>query len=289
MIAALRAPLPLDPRAEEGGHLLRDLQPAVGGEGDARRDRPAARRRLAELLELEPARRGRAARAGSPSYLIDDASEIDEGWLDGVSVVGLTSGASAPEKLVTGVCDWFRARGVDDIAAVQPRRGGRRVPPPGRAAPRARARRAAAVARPMRVLAGVGLACLVLAGATACGEKQTPLEQAQEAAQKQGDQMKKQLEKAGFTVGGLAAAPNLTPEPERAYARRGRLRLAAELHAHRSSSSAPRRRRSCGRRATRRSAPRSRSARRSATRGAAGSSGPVVYSALLRRCRKTPV
>jgi 4-hydroxy-3-methylbut-2-en-1-yl diphosphate reductase len=53
---------------------------------------------------------------GVASYLIDDASEIDEAWLDGVSVVGLTSGASAPEKLVTGVCDWFRTRGVEDIA-----------------------------------------------------------------------------------------------------------------------------------------------------------------------------
>jgi 4-hydroxy-3-methylbut-2-en-1-yl diphosphate reductase len=53
---------------------------------------------------------------GVASYLIDDASEVDERWLDGVSVVGLTSGASAPEKLVSGVCEWFRARGVDDIA-----------------------------------------------------------------------------------------------------------------------------------------------------------------------------
>jgi 4-hydroxy-3-methylbut-2-enyl diphosphate reductase len=52
---------------------------------------------------------------GVGSYLIDDASEIDEAWLEGVSVVGLTSGASAPEKLVTGVCDWFRARGVAEI------------------------------------------------------------------------------------------------------------------------------------------------------------------------------
>jgi 4-hydroxy-3-methylbut-2-enyl diphosphate reductase len=52
---------------------------------------------------------------GVASYLIDDAAEIDEAWLDGVSVVGLTSGASAPEKLVTGVCDWFRARGVAEI------------------------------------------------------------------------------------------------------------------------------------------------------------------------------
>jgi 4-hydroxy-3-methylbut-2-enyl diphosphate reductase len=29
--------------------------------------------------------------------------------------VGLTSGASAPEKLVARVCDWFQARGVEEI------------------------------------------------------------------------------------------------------------------------------------------------------------------------------
>jgi 4-hydroxy-3-methylbut-2-enyl diphosphate reductase len=53
---------------------------------------------------------------GVASYLIDDESDIDERWLDGVEVVGVTSGASAPEKLVERVCDWFRARGVEDIA-----------------------------------------------------------------------------------------------------------------------------------------------------------------------------
>ncbi|MBV8396949.1 MAG: 4-hydroxy-3-methylbut-2-enyl diphosphate reductase [Actinobacteria bacterium] len=57
-----------------------------------------------------------AQAGGIPSYLIDDADEIDEGWLDGVDIVGVTSGASAPERLVTGVCDWFRDRGVTDIA-----------------------------------------------------------------------------------------------------------------------------------------------------------------------------
>ena len=53
--------------------------------------------------------------AGVPSYLIDDETEIDERWLDGVDVVGVTSGASAPERLVERVCNWFRERGVSDI------------------------------------------------------------------------------------------------------------------------------------------------------------------------------
>jgi 4-hydroxy-3-methylbut-2-enyl diphosphate reductase len=58
-----------------------------------------------------------ARAAGVAAYLIDDASEIDETWMDGIEVVGVTSGASAPERLVDGVCDWFRARGVDDVSA----------------------------------------------------------------------------------------------------------------------------------------------------------------------------
>ena len=57
-----------------------------------------------------------ASAAGVTAYLVDDASEIDEAWLEGVNVAGVTSGASAPEPLVLGVCDWFRARGIDDIS-----------------------------------------------------------------------------------------------------------------------------------------------------------------------------
>lgn len=40
---------------------------------------------------------------GTPSYLIDDASMIQDAWLEGVRKVGLTAGASAPEELVQGV------------------------------------------------------------------------------------------------------------------------------------------------------------------------------------------
>jgi 4-hydroxy-3-methylbut-2-enyl diphosphate reductase len=58
------------------------------------------------------------ARAGGvAAHLIDDETEIDEAWLAGVETVGITSGASAPEKLVERACDWFRTRGVMDIEA----------------------------------------------------------------------------------------------------------------------------------------------------------------------------
>ena len=56
-----------------------------------------------------------ARAAGVPSHLIDDETEIDERWFESVESVGITSGASAPERLVERVCDWFRSHGVSDI------------------------------------------------------------------------------------------------------------------------------------------------------------------------------
>ena len=56
-----------------------------------------------------------ARAAGIDAHLIDDETGIDAAWLDAAVTVGLTSGASAPEKLVSRVCDWFRARGVTEI------------------------------------------------------------------------------------------------------------------------------------------------------------------------------
>ena len=58
---------------------------------------------------------GRAA--GVEAHLIEDEEAIDERWLEGAETVGLTSGASAPEHLVRRVCDWFRARGVEEIVS----------------------------------------------------------------------------------------------------------------------------------------------------------------------------
>jgi len=56
-----------------------------------------------------------ARAANVPAHLIDDETEIDAAWLDGVETVGITSGASAPERLVSRVCNWFRERGVAEI------------------------------------------------------------------------------------------------------------------------------------------------------------------------------
>ncbi|MFI7272451.1 4-hydroxy-3-methylbut-2-enyl diphosphate reductase [Streptomyces sp. NPDC049879] len=54
------------------------------------------------------------------AYLVDGAEEIDEAWLDGVTTVGLSSGASVPEVLVDGVLEWLSARGYADVQIVQP-------------------------------------------------------------------------------------------------------------------------------------------------------------------------
>jgi 4-hydroxy-3-methylbut-2-enyl diphosphate reductase len=55
---------------------------------------------------------------GTEAYLIDNASEVQERWLAGKRVVGISSGASAPEHLVSELLDLFRARGVKEITEV---------------------------------------------------------------------------------------------------------------------------------------------------------------------------
>jgi 4-hydroxy-3-methylbut-2-enyl diphosphate reductase len=42
---------------------------------------------------------------GVSSHLVNDASEFDDAWLEGVATVGITAGASAPEELVAGLVD----------------------------------------------------------------------------------------------------------------------------------------------------------------------------------------
>jgi 4-hydroxy-3-methylbut-2-enyl diphosphate reductase len=57
--------------------------------------------------------------AGAPAaHLVDAAAEIDESWLAGVTTVGVTSGASVPEELVTGVLAWLAERGYGTVTEV---------------------------------------------------------------------------------------------------------------------------------------------------------------------------
>jgi 4-hydroxy-3-methylbut-2-enyl diphosphate reductase len=53
---------------------------------------------------------------GTEAHLIDHAGEVREEWLAGARVVGISSGASAPENLVQDLVELFRARGVEDIS-----------------------------------------------------------------------------------------------------------------------------------------------------------------------------
>jgi 4-hydroxy-3-methylbut-2-enyl diphosphate reductase len=50
--------------------------------------------------------------------LVDKAAELDDAWLEGVTTVGVTSGASVPEILVRGVLDWLAERGYADVQEV---------------------------------------------------------------------------------------------------------------------------------------------------------------------------
>ncbi len=57
-----------------------------------------------------------ASDCGTDAHLIDKAAEVREEWLTDRRVVGITSGASAPENLVQELVEFFRERGVRDIS-----------------------------------------------------------------------------------------------------------------------------------------------------------------------------
>lgn len=54
-----------------------------------------------------------AERIGTPAYLIDGAEDMKQEWFEGVTRVGITAGASAPEVLVQGVIERLRAWGAE--------------------------------------------------------------------------------------------------------------------------------------------------------------------------------
>jgi 4-hydroxy-3-methylbut-2-enyl diphosphate reductase len=56
---------------------------------------------------------------GADSHLIDSEAEVREEWLEGKRVVGITSGASAPESLVQRLVEFFRSRGTSDVRELE--------------------------------------------------------------------------------------------------------------------------------------------------------------------------
>jgi 4-hydroxy-3-methylbut-2-enyl diphosphate reductase len=56
-----------------------------------------------------------ARELGCDSYLIDNHTQVEESWLEGMKTVGITSGASAPEELVESLVQFFRERGVEQV------------------------------------------------------------------------------------------------------------------------------------------------------------------------------
>jgi len=60
-----------------------------------------------------------AREQGTPAYLVDDETEIDPAWVEGADVVGLTSGASAPEWLVERMLAYLAVRGAIEVEEVR--------------------------------------------------------------------------------------------------------------------------------------------------------------------------
>ena len=58
-----------------------------------------------------------ARNAGVPAHLIGDAEDIQPAWLEGLSVAGLTAGASVPESLVDRVIGRMAEMGFSEVQA----------------------------------------------------------------------------------------------------------------------------------------------------------------------------
>ncbi len=118
-VAALRTRFPqlLDPPSDDICYATQNRQVAVkqiAGESDL--VIVVGSVNSSNSVRLVEVARDAGARA---AYLVDDASGVDLGWLDGVTTVGVTSGASVPEDLVDGVLALLAANGFGDVEEVE--------------------------------------------------------------------------------------------------------------------------------------------------------------------------
>lgn len=68
--------------------------------------------RLMEVAQEDLGERGKA-------YRVDDASELDPAWFEGLESVGISSGASVPDELVSGVIDALQNLGFTGMKSVE--------------------------------------------------------------------------------------------------------------------------------------------------------------------------
>lgn len=63
-----------------------------------------------------------ASSCGVKAHLIDDYNDIENEWLEGVYTIGITAGASAPERLIEEVLDWLEKRGGVEVEELEGRK-----------------------------------------------------------------------------------------------------------------------------------------------------------------------
>jgi 4-hydroxy-3-methylbut-2-enyl diphosphate reductase len=118
-VSALRKrfPLLLDPPSDDICYATQNRQLAVKQIAvDSDVVIVVGSRNSSNSVRLVEVARDAGARA---AYLVDDASGIEESWLDDVSTVGVTSGASVPEDLVAGVLGRLADSGFADVEEVE--------------------------------------------------------------------------------------------------------------------------------------------------------------------------
>jgi 4-hydroxy-3-methylbut-2-enyl diphosphate reductase len=118
-VAALRTrfPLLLDPPSDDICYATQNRQAAVKEiAADSDVVIVVGSTNSSNSVRLVEVARDAGARA---SYLVDDASGIEPGWLEGVTTVGVTSGASVPEDLVAGVLTRLAESGFTDVEEVE--------------------------------------------------------------------------------------------------------------------------------------------------------------------------
>jgi 4-hydroxy-3-methylbut-2-enyl diphosphate reductase len=117
-VAALRERFPLlaDPPSDDICYATQNRQVAVKAiAAQADLLLVVGSRNSSNSVRLVEVALGAGARS---AHLVDDVSHIDAGWLDGVTTVGVTSGASVPETLVTAVVAWLAEHGFDNVEEV---------------------------------------------------------------------------------------------------------------------------------------------------------------------------